>query len=71
MYPPVTPPAVMSFCELKDKEVVNIRDGSVLGCVCDIEFRVCDGQITAICVPGSGFSHPSRQKTAWSSPGAT
>lgn len=48
--------AVMSsFSELRNKEVINIRDGSLLGCVCDIEFNSCSGEITAIVLPGNGL----------------
>ncbi len=45
----------MSFCELKNKEVVNVFDGSLLGCVTDIEFDVCNGNILAIVLPGNGI----------------
>ena len=44
-----------SFSELRNKEVINIRDGSLLGCVCDIEFNSCSGEITAIVLPGNGI----------------
>lgn len=38
----------------REKEVINICDGRRLGYVSDIEFNVCDGKITAICVPLPG-----------------
>jgi len=38
--------------ELRQKEVINTRDGRSLGRVVDIEFCVCDGRVTAIVVPG-------------------
>ncbi len=44
-----------SFSELRNKEVINIRDGSLLGCVCDLEFNACSGEITAIVLPGNGI----------------
>ena len=45
----------MSFSELRNKEVINIRDGSLLGCVCDVEFNACSGEISAIVLPGNGI----------------
>lgn len=47
--------ATMSFSELKNKEVINIRDGSLLGCISDLEFNTCTGEICAIALPGSGI----------------
>ena len=44
-----------SFSELRNKEVINIKDGSLLGCVCDVEFNSCSGEITAIVLPGNGI----------------
>lgn len=44
-----------SFSELRNKEVINVRDGSLLGCVCDVEFNSCSGEITAIVLPGNGI----------------
>lgn len=44
----------MSLSELKNREVVNIRDGKRLGHVMDVEFCRETGQIEAIVVPG-GF----------------
>lgn len=42
----------MTLCEMKQKEVINTRDGRSLGRVTDIEFCPCDGRVTAIVVPG-------------------
>ena len=39
---------------IREKEVINSCDGRRLGYVCDIEFDVCDGRITAIVVPTKG-----------------
>ena len=50
-------------CDLREKEVINVCDGSKLGCPVDFEFNACDGKITALIVPrmsgflGMGKSH--------------
>lgn len=44
----------MRFCELEEKEVINICDGKCLGCVRDLDFDDCDGCIKALIVPGPG-----------------
>lgn len=45
-----------STCELREKEVINVCNGTRLGCPCDFEFDACDGRIMALIVPrGSGF----------------
>lgn len=44
-----------SFSELRNKEVICIGDGSLLGSVCDLEFNSCTGEITAIVLPGNGL----------------
>ena len=41
----------MSLSELQDKDVVNVRDGRVLGKVMDITFCAQDGRVQAIVVP--------------------
>ncbi len=43
-----------SFCTLREKEVVNIRDGRILGCVIDIEFDVPSGRICRLVLPPPG-----------------
>lgn len=43
-----------STCELRNKEVINLCDGSKLGCPTDFEFCVSDGKITAIVIEGQG-----------------
>ena len=35
----------MLFCELQDKEVINICDGKCLGCVSDLSFCPDSGRI--------------------------
>jgi YlmC/YmxH family sporulation protein len=42
----------MRMCELREKEVINCRDGERLGYVCDIEFDINTGIITKLIVPG-------------------
>lgn len=37
--------------ELRRLEVINVCDGNRLGCVVDIEFDLCLGNITAILIP--------------------
>ncbi len=44
----------LGTCELRDKEVINMCDGTRLGCPTDFEFSICDGKITAIIVAGQG-----------------
>ena len=46
------------FCELKQKEVINVCDGCRLGFVCDLEFEPKTGKIVSIIVPegGKGWS---------------
>lgn len=38
--------------ELRDKQVVSMRDGSVIGFVCDVEIDTANGTLTAIVVAG-------------------
>lgn len=40
-----------TFCELREREVVNIVDGKKLGRIIDLAF-LCKGQIVGIIVPG-------------------
>ena len=42
----------MRMCDLKEKEVINCRDGERLGYVCDIEFDINAGVIINLIVPG-------------------
>jgi YlmC/YmxH family sporulation protein len=44
----------ISTCDLREKEVINTCDGRRLGCVSEVEFNICDGRLTAICVPLPG-----------------
>ena len=50
-------------CELRDKEVINLCDGSRLGCPTDFEFNSCDGRISALIIAGQcGFLGLGRSK---------
>ena len=58
-----------STCQLREKEVINVCDGTRLGCPSDFEFNVYHGVITAIIVPRpSGFlglSHANDLVIPW------
>ncbi len=38
----------------REKEVVNLADGKRLGFVCEVEFDICSGKITAIIIKCEG-----------------
>ena len=38
--------------ELRDKQVICIKDGTMLGCVCDVEIDTCEGKIISIVIYG-------------------
>ena len=42
----------MRFCEFKQKEVINCRDGERIGYICDIIFDDCCACIKKIIIPG-------------------
>lgn len=42
---------IVSFCELREKEVVNLCDGKRLGYVTDVEAEFPGGRITALILP--------------------
>lgn len=42
----------MRMCDLKNKEVINCRDGERLGYICDLEIDVHTGIVTRLIVPG-------------------
>ena len=55
----------MSLSELRQKDVINTRDGQCLGKPMDIEFCALDGRVTAIVVPGVfSFVHLLRGERA-------
>ncbi len=37
--------------DMKDKEVINTRDGARYGYVCDVEVDICTGKVVYIIVP--------------------
>lgn len=43
----------MSFCQLKNKDVVNVCDGKNYGKIIDLIFDTCCGKITGIIVPAN------------------
>lgn len=43
---------MLTFCELRNREVINVCDGARLGHVCDAEFDECSGQILSLIIPG-------------------
>lgn len=44
----------MRFCNLTEKEVINVCDCKCLGNVHDLDIDECDGTIRALIVPGPG-----------------
>lgn len=38
--------------ELKDKQVISVKDGAVLGFVSDVELDIENGRLTAVIIPG-------------------
>lgn len=45
---------VVRIYDMKQKEVINIKDGCRLGYVCDIIVDIDDGKLVKIIVPGPG-----------------
>lgn len=47
------------FCQIKQKEVINVKDGKKLGRVCDVVFTFPEGKVLGFVVPGGrGFFQP-------------
>lgn len=46
-----------SFSELRQKDVINLVDGSCLGRTCDVVFTYPEGRVCGIVVPGSKGWH--------------
>lgn len=44
---------MLTFCELKSREVINICDGARLGRICDMELDECTGQLLSLIIPGN------------------
>ena len=40
------------YSELAEKEVINVKDGSLLGSIRDLEMDFCTGQVKAIILQG-------------------
>lgn len=55
--------------DLKNKEVINLKTGSKMGCVCDVIVDTCTGKIIAIVVPGEcrffGFFRDDDYEIPW------
>ena len=45
---------ICSTVDLREKDVVNLCDGSKLGCAQDFDFDVCTGKIVALVIAGEG-----------------
>ena len=41
---------IISTEQLRDKDVINLCDGSKLGRVCELEFEVCSGKICSLII---------------------
>ena len=49
----------ISYCQLRQKEVINLKDGKRLGRVNDLVFTFPEGKVLGIVVPGGrGFFRP-------------
>ncbi len=44
------------FNDLRNKEVINVANGKRLGFVCDVEFDLIKGSITAVVLPSGKAS---------------
>ena len=40
--------------DMREKEVINLKDGCRLGSVCDVEFDTCSGNIVSLIIFGRG-----------------
>ncbi|KPU44028.1 PRC-barrel domain protein [Oxobacter pfennigii] len=45
---------MINAANIRDREVVNLRDGRKLGVVTDVEIDFEEGRITSIIIPGPG-----------------
>lgn len=49
------------YCQIRQKDVINLRDGRKLGKVCDVVFLFPEGRVLGIIVPGGrGFFQPEQ-----------
>ena len=58
-------------CDLRQKEVINIRNAEKLGYIRDVEINFADGKIDAVIVPKRGgilnlFSTEKEYEISWS-----
>jgi YlmC/YmxH family sporulation protein len=56
--------------DMKQREVINIKDGSRFGFICDVEIDECNGNIVSIIIPGPGrvfgmFGRDHEYKIPW------
>ena len=60
---------ICSTVDLREKDVVNLCDGSKLGCAQDFDFDVCSGKIVALVIAGDsgifGFSRKQDIVIPW------
>jgi YlmC/YmxH family sporulation protein len=58
---------MIRFSELSCKDVINVRDGSRLGHIQDLEINACSGEICAVMVPEPGklFGFFGTQSEYW------
>lgn len=45
---------MVKLSEMKEKEVINIRDGARVGLIYDFEIDLDNGKVLAILIPGPG-----------------
>lgn len=60
--------ARITSAELRQKDVINLCDGTRLGCITEIEFDTCSGQICALILSSGGmlsFIKDSRIVLPW------
>ncbi len=63
--------SVVRTCDMKQKEVINVCDGSRLGYICDMEIDTKSGKVVSIIIPGPGrvfciFGSDKEYKIKWS-----
>ena len=60
----------ITCAQLRQKDVINLCDGTRLGCITEIEFDTCSGQICALILSRNGgllgFSRESPLVLPWS-----
>lgn len=58
------------FFDMKQKEVINVKDGCRYGYICDIELDEKEGEIKKIIIPGPGkvfgvFGREQEYRISW------